>query len=262
MMAQLINRRQTKAEARLLLRQATVSPMHMVALLFSLQLALNLLDAFGNTLETAPLGLFITILTSLMGVVLSAGFVIYCMTIRRNEHAEYLTLFDGFSLVGKLISLYIMEMFFVFLWSLLFLFPGIAALYRYRFAMYNLLENPELSPLQALELSKRQTMGYKMQCFQLDLSYAPWLLLAFIPPYLVNISVTMTAFSMEIPSFFQMLYNMDTLLLTLILSAWNLLLALFYYANMICADLEYYEIAKTTSGYDAFRNPFEHMTQM
>ena len=115
MMAQLINRRQVKAESRLLLQQATVSPLHMVALFYFLQLVLNLLDAFSNTLETSPVGMFVTILTSLMGLVLSAGFILYCMTIRRNEHAEFLTLFDGFSLVGKLISLYILEMFFVFL---------------------------------------------------------------------------------------------------------------------------------------------------
>ena len=258
MMAQLINRRQVKAESRLLLQQATVTPLHMVALFYFLQLVLNLLDAFSNTLETSPVGMFVTILTSLMGLVLSAGFILYCMTIRRNEHAEFLTLFDGFSLVGKLISLYILEMFFVFLWSFLFLIPGIVAMYRYRFAMYNLLENPELRRMQALELSKRQTMGYKMQCFQLDLSYAGWVILTILPIYLVNLAITMDMFGMEVPTMLQTLSNLSPVVIAAVFSAWNLLLAVFYYANMTCSDLEYHEIAQTTSGYTAFSDPSQN----
>ena len=59
-----------------------------------------------------------------MSMVLASGFVMYCMAIRRGERAEYLTLFDGFSFVGKVILLNIVIYLFTFFWSLLFVIPA------------------------------------------------------------------------------------------------------------------------------------------
>ncbi len=56
-------------------------------------------------------------------------------------------------------------------------YSGIIATYRYRFALYNLLENPDLGILEAINLSKEQTYGYKWQLFVLDLSFLGWLIL-------------------------------------------------------------------------------------
>ena len=61
-------------------------------------------------------------------------------------------MFDGFSLVGKIILLYIVEFFFVLLWSILLLVPGIIAAYRYRFAIYNLCENPGIGLMEAIAM--------------------------------------------------------------------------------------------------------------
>lgn len=80
--------------------------------------------------------------------------------------------FGGTFLIGLMTSL------FTFLWSLLFVIPGIIAAYRYSFAMLNLCENPALGVMEALELSKQQTYGYKGQLFMLNLSFFGWLLLA------------------------------------------------------------------------------------
>jgi hypothetical protein len=51
---------------------------------------------------------------------------------------------------------------------------GIIAAYRYRFALYNLCENPELGVMEALAMSKAQTLGFKWQLFVLDLSFIGW----------------------------------------------------------------------------------------
>ena len=89
----------------------------------------------------------------------------------------YLTLFDGFSFAGKLILLALVRYIFVFLWSLLFVVPGIIAAYRYRFAVYNLCENPEMGVMDAINMSKAQTAGFKWQLFVLDLSFIGWSIL-------------------------------------------------------------------------------------
>ncbi|MFR3922069.1 MAG: DUF975 family protein [Dysosmobacter welbionis] len=182
MMAQLIDRKQLKQEMKELLRSAQVSPRGMPCLYLALVLVLNLADSFMGLMNPGLLGTFISILTGLMSMVLASGFVMYCMAIRRGERAEYLTLFDGFSFVGKVILLNIVIYLFTFFWSLLFVIPGIIAAYRYRFALYNLYENPGIGVMEALNMSKQQTLGYKGQLFMLDLSYIGWLLWRPSPP--------------------------------------------------------------------------------
>ena len=105
MMAQLIDRKHLKQEMKELLRSAQVSPRGMTCLYLALVLVLNLADSFMGLMNPGLLGTFISILTGLMSMVLASGFVMYCMAIRRGERAEYLTLFDGFSFVGKVILL-------------------------------------------------------------------------------------------------------------------------------------------------------------
>ena len=176
MMAERVDRKQLKAEARELLAAAQVSPKGMAALFLGLGLLLSFVDQFTNNVTGGfpnPLGLFVTILTSFLGAVLGVGFILYCMAIRRGERAEYLTLFDGFSFVGKIIVLELVMSLFISLWSMLFVIPGIVAAYRYRFAVYNLCENPGIGVMEALDMSKRQTWGYKGQLFVLDGSCWP-----------------------------------------------------------------------------------------
>ena len=167
-MAEYIDRRALKSEVKTLLADAQVSPKAMTALYMGLILTLNLVSTLTG--ESGIIATFVTILTSLMALVLHAGFALYCMAIRRGERAEFLALFDGFSFVGKIIALNILIYAFTFFWSMLFLVPGIIASYRYRFALFNLYENPEISIMEALNLSKRQTFGYKGQLFMRDLS--------------------------------------------------------------------------------------------
>ena len=120
---------------------------------------------------------FVAIMVALLRVLLNAGYYLYHLGIRRGQEMPYLTLFDGFSFAGKLILLSIVQCIFIFLWSLLFIIPGIVAAYRYRFAMYNLCENPDMGVMEALNMSKAQTAGFKWQLFVLDLSFIGWNLL-------------------------------------------------------------------------------------
>ena len=90
----------------------------------------------------------------------------------------YSTLLDSVYMAGKIILLQLVTTLFIFLWSLLFIIPGIVAVYRYRFALYNLCEDPDMGIMDAIRLSKEQTMGYKGDLFLLDLSFLGWLLLS------------------------------------------------------------------------------------
>lgn len=120
---------------------------------------------------------FLGIVISLVCTVLGAGYVVYTMSVRKGLLTPYATLFDGFTFAGKVILLSIVRYIFVFLWSMLLVIPGIVASYRYRFALYNLCDDPSLGVMEALRMSKAQTRGHKWELFVLDLSFIGWNLL-------------------------------------------------------------------------------------
>lgn len=244
-----INRRQLKTDMKDIVRTAQVSARVMTALYLGLGLILSVIGYAGN-LKGGPIALFLSILTNLLSLVLGAGFVMYCMAIIRGERAEYLSLFDGFSIAGKFIALYIVEMAFIVLWSMAFVVPGVIAAYRYRFAEFNLFENPDLGIFEALDMSKRQTMGYKMQLFWLDMSYFGWSCLAVLPviaeSYLYSFESAAVAFGME--PFLPVLSDTQYLLWILFAGVWQIGVSLIYLPTYYCAELGYYEIAKSTSG--------------
>ena len=253
MMAQLIDRKALKAETTSLLRTAQVSPIAMTALFLGISAVLDTADVItGIAVDGGLVSLFVSVLTGLVGMVLSAGFCLYCMAVRRGERAEFLTLFDGFSFVGKIIALNIVISIFVGLWSMLFVIPGIVATYRYRFALYNLYENPELGVMEALAMSKQQTYGYKGQLLMFDLSYFGWTLLATLPMLVMNFCSDFQALQQmlggSVPAMVGMVANLPPLVMILVVDAWVLIVSLFYLPHLQCTELGYYEIAQQTSG--------------
>ena len=68
--------------------------------------------------------------------------------------------------------------FFAFLWSLLLIVPGIVKFYAYAMTPYILIDNPELSANQAINLSKQMMKGHKLDLFILQLSFVGWVFLS------------------------------------------------------------------------------------
>lgn len=246
-----IDRRRLKSDMKSVVRSAQVGARAMTALYLSLSLILSLLSYVGSA-RGGALSVFLSILTTLVSLVLGAGFVMYCMAILRGERAEYLSLFDGFSIAGKFIALYIVQISLITLWSMLFVVPGIIAMYRYRFAEYNLYENPDLGVFQALDMSKRQTMGYKMQLFMLDVSYFGWSCLASLPVMAESYLYSFEMVAVELGStpFLPVLSDRQYLIWMLITGLWRIGVSLFYLPQYQCTELGYYETAKSTSGID------------
>lgn len=176
--------RAIKANARSLLRSGRTKVLKLSALYLAIDLVLNLIDAAVSYMIDSSGGFtvlsfsFVSILVSLISIVLSAGFVRCCLGILRGEYMPYESLFDAFPFAGKVILLSIVEGLFIFLWSMLFVIPGIIAAYRYSFAIMNLCRDPDLGVMEALNLSKQQTFGYKWQLFLLQFSFIGWYLLA------------------------------------------------------------------------------------
>ena len=162
--------------------------------------AVKMMDAAANgnsetalaIMERSIPGPGATLLDTLLRLALSivgVGFTLFILNSIRSTGPVLGNLLDGFGLLPRLLFLLILESIFVFLWSLLFLIPGIIAMYRYRFSVYLLLDHPEYSAVECIRKSKEMTKGYKGQLFMLDLSFLLWALACALPGigYLVEI---------------------------------------------------------------------------
>ena len=83
----------------------------------------------------------------------------------------------GFSFFGKALWLSIIVGFFTMLWSALLWVPGVIKAYSYSLAPYILAENPTMTAREALNESKRITVGAKKDLFVMDLSFIGWFML-------------------------------------------------------------------------------------
>ena len=110
-----------------------------------------------------------------------AGFILFLLNTIRRTDACFGNLLDAFPLFFKLFMLSLLTGIFIFLWSLLLIFPGIIASYRYRQAIYILLDNPKKSALQCIRESKEMMKGHKGELFVMDLSFIGWSILSNIP---------------------------------------------------------------------------------
>ena len=79
----------------------------------------------------------------------------------------------------KMWGMFLMHIF-IFLWSLLFIIPGIIKMFSYAMTPYILEENPELSAGEAIDRSRAMMKGHKFDLFWLWLSFIGWLILSLL----------------------------------------------------------------------------------
>ena len=134
----------------------------------------------------------IDMLLRLAMAVVGVGFSLFVMNSVRRSQPAIGNLLDGFGMFPRVLFLIILQIVLIFLWSLLLVIPGIIAAYRYSFAVYVMIDHPEMSAMDCLRESKRLTNGYKGQLFLLDLSFIFWFLLTMIPVvgYIAQVYVT------------------------------------------------------------------------
>lgn len=112
----------------------------------------------------------------------------------REGDAAFGHMFDNFG-SGKYMAT-VKTMFFrylyTYLWSLLFVIPGIVKSYEYYLIPYLVAENPNISKERAFEISRRTMDGEKWDAFILNLSFIGWEILGlmaccigimFVQPY-------------------------------------------------------------------------------
>ena len=70
-------------------------------------------------------------------------------------------------------TILLMEIY-TFLWSFLFIIPGIVKMYEYSMIPYILADDPDVDRKEAFSISKEMMKGNKWRAFILDLSFILW----------------------------------------------------------------------------------------
>lgn len=122
-------------------------------------------------------GTIMDLLLQVMGIMITTGITIFVIRTVRDGKGSYGNLLDGFPILLRIIGLYLVQSVFIFLWSLLFVIPGIVASYRYSQAIYILLDHPEMGIMDCIRASKHMMNGNKWDYFVLELSFLGWSLL-------------------------------------------------------------------------------------
>lgn len=105
---------------------------------------------------------------------LYVGLSMFYLGVWRRQQPAFETLFSGFqrytqTLVG-ILWMYLMT----FLWSLLFIIPGIVKSLAYSMTPYLLADYPDIEARRAIKVSEAITMGHKAEVFVMYLSFIGW----------------------------------------------------------------------------------------
>ncbi len=121
-----------------------------------------------------------TIGTILVSSPLLLGYVIFSLSISRNEDAKFKQLFDGFNNFGKAFVTGLLVGLFTMLWTLLLIIPGIIATYSYAMTFYILADDSSIGAMEAISRSKKMMDGNKWNLFCLGCRFIGWGLLCIL----------------------------------------------------------------------------------
>lgn len=132
----------------------------------------------------SPLSSVSSSISSLINFILSGpvayGVAFFYLNILREDEARVESMFQGFKRFLDTLLAYLFISIFTFLWFLLLIIPGIIAGLSYSMTYYILIDHPELTPLEAIRLSKEIMVGHKGELFVLGLSFIGWFFLGLI----------------------------------------------------------------------------------
>lgn len=161
-------------------------------------------------LVAASIGGVLATVQFVIGTVVQTGFARYLLNLHDGKPAELRDLFSGFQHFGTIFVAGLLRAVYIFLWTLLFIIPGIIATLRYAMVPFVLAENPGMDARKALETSKYLMDGNKGDLFVLNLTFIGWALLSALTMGIGNLWLQ-PYINMSYAVFFRRLYapNVD-----------------------------------------------------
>lgn len=124
-----------------------------------------------------PTALIAILISFLLGGTIRLGHAKYLLDQHDGRDLKIGTLFSQFHQYGNGLCLSLLTALYTFLWTLLFIIPGIIATLSYSMAPFIQAEHPEYTASETLRASKEMMRGHKWELFCLDLSFIGWAIL-------------------------------------------------------------------------------------
>ena len=137
----------------------------------------EIVDLGFTTFTYTTTGLFTSLFALIVTGILGFGIIEYFLNISRNKEVNWKDIFNRKDMFVFYLILSLLVGLFTFLWSLLFIIPGIIAALSYSLVYYIKLDNPELEYMDTIKKSKELMNGHKWDFFLLQLSFIGWILL-------------------------------------------------------------------------------------
>ncbi len=126
---------------------------------------------------TIPQGIF-GFLSFILGGTLELGYCQFLLKQHDHQDPEFNDLFSQFHRYGTGFAQKFLRGLYVFLWSLLFIIPGIVKGYSYALTPYILTDHPDMTANEAITRSRLMMDGHKGELFVLELTFIGWSILA------------------------------------------------------------------------------------
>lgn len=139
------------------------------------------------SLSATALVCFVALIAFFVETPLDFGFVRYGLSAARREPLSFDRLLYGFSRWGAVIGATILISLFCMLWSVLLIVPGILAALSYSMTFYVMMDDENISPMDAIRKSKKMMYGHRLRFLCFCLRYIGWWLLAMLPYLIVLI---------------------------------------------------------------------------
>lgn len=121
------------------------------------------------------------------------GTMKYFMGLIRDERVYVSDIFNSYKEFSRIVIATLVRNILIFLWTLLFIVPGIMKAYSYSM-MYNIMnDNPEMSGSEALKMSEEIMLGHRMDLFTLYMVTIGW---AVIPLSILSVILIIASFVM------------------------------------------------------------------
>lgn len=116
----------------------------------------------------------------IIGGAVTLGYAKFNLELVDRKNAKFHYIFSQFKRIGAGFCMQFLRALYTFLWALIFVIPGIIAVYRYSMTPYIMLEHPEYGANEAIRHSKELMRGNKWRLFCLQFSFIGWALLSLL----------------------------------------------------------------------------------
>ena len=155
-------------------------PLIIVSLLTSVTTTYRVGDS--ETINYSLMGIMslVSFVISIVVFIITVGFTDYMVKFIKGKDYKLELLFSKFGDWSRLIGVYLLQVIFIVLWTLLFIIPGIIKAIAYSLVPYLLADDKykDLSATEVLKKSEELMKGHKWDFVVLNLSFIGWHLLA------------------------------------------------------------------------------------